>query len=356
MNAQALGELRRQKDAVQPLGLGPLTLANRVFLAPMSGVSDVPFRRLCRRFGAGLVVSEMIASGEYLKGDAESSLRALRDAPGVHAVQLAGRDPAVMGAAAERLADSGVDLIDINFGCPAKKVVGGLSGSALMREPALALAIIEAVVAGAGNVPVTVKMRLGWDRQSMNAPWLARRAEEAGVRMVTVHGRTRMDFYEGVADWAAIAEVRRAVGVPLVANGDLIDRDQIPQMLASSGADAVMVGRGCYGRPWLAGLMGESLDAETLSGMAFVDLVEEHYQAMLEHYGVKVGLRHARKHLGWYLDRLVAAGGFVSPDDRRAIMTGVEPDAVKRRIRVLFAGVSLEDVESAASRPIARAA
>ncbi|MBP0615188.1 tRNA dihydrouridine synthase DusB [Jiella mangrovi] len=348
--------MRRIKDVSRPLAVGELTLANRVLLAPMSGVSDVPLRRLARRFGAGLVVSEMVASGEYLKGVGETSLRALRDAPGIHAVQLAGREPAVMGEAAARLAGAGADLIDINFGCPAKKVVGGLSGSALMREPELALAIVEAVVAGAGDVPVTVKMRLGWDRSTMNAPWLASRAEDAGVRMITVHGRTRMEFYDGVADWRAIAAVRRQVRLPLVANGDLSSDDRLQEMLRSSGADAVMVGRGCYGRPWLPGLMARAIGLSDLARIDLSDFVVEHYEAMLSHYGSATGIRHSRKHLGWYLDRFAATGAPVPSCERKAVMTATNQDDVRRRLVRLFAGTTLADVELAATEVKAEAA
>lgn len=356
MIAQSLGVLQRRGDVSEPLRIGDRTLANRVLLAPMSGVSDAPFRCLANRFGAGLVVSEMVASGEYLRGVAESNLRALRAGNGIHAVQLAGREPEVMGEAAARLRDAGADIIDINFGCPAKKVVGGLSGSALMREPDLALAIVEAVVAGAGDVPVTVKMRLGWDRSSMNAAWLARRAEEAGVRMVTVHGRTRMDFYDGTADWRAIGEVREVIGVPLVANGDLVSSARLAEMLRSSGADAVMVGRGCYGRPWLAGLIAGAIGIADLARLDLADLVLEHYEAMLDHYGPATGIRHSRKHLGWYLDRFAAAGAFVPPSERKAIMTATDPNDVRRKIARLFAGTTLAAVETAAATPDAEAA
>lgn len=356
MIAQSLGVLGRKTDVSGPLEVGGRQLANRVLLAPMSGVSDVPFRRLARRFGAGLVVSEMVASGEYLKGVAESSLRALRDGNGTHAVQLAGRDTEVMGEAAARLAGSGADIIDINFGCPAKKVVGGLSGSALMREPELALAIVKAVVAGAGEVPVTVKMRLGWDRASMNAAWLASRAEAAGVRMVTVHGRTRMDFYDGVADWRAIRAVKAAVDIPLVANGDLVSLDLPPEMLGLSGADAVMVGRGAYGRPWLPGLMAGAISMDALQRVDLADLAGEHYDAMLAHYGPATGVRHARKHLGWYLDRHAATGAAVPLSERKAIMTENDHRVVQRRLRQLFAGTTAADLERAAAAPRLEAA
>nr|BAT29546.1 nitrogen regulation protein Nifr3 [Aurantimonas manganoxydans SI85-9A1] len=334
-----------QSRVRMPLHVGGHGLANRAFLAPLSGISDVPFRRLARRFGAGMVVSEMVASGEFVKGCEESALRAMRDGPGLHVVQLAGRDPAWMQRAAAQLADNGTDIIDINMGCPAKKVVGGLSGSALMREPELALRIVEATVAGAGGVPVTLKMRLGWDRESINAPELAAAAEAAGVAMITVHGRTRSDFYDGQADWPAIAAVRAAVSVPLVANGDLVSPEQITAMLAQSGADAVMVGRGSQGRPWLPGLLAGAIGEDELARLPLGDLVAEHYAAMLDHYGARVGVRHARKHLGWYLDRFIATTGPVPEADRMAVVAGHDPQAVLSVLRHLFAETRLLDVE-----------
>ncbi|MEF2550157.1 tRNA dihydrouridine synthase DusB [Aurantimonas sp. A2-1-M11] len=331
--------------------MGNHVLGNHVLLAPLSGISDVPFRRLARRFGAGMVVSEMVASGEFVKGCDESALRAMRDGPGLHVVQLAGRDPAWMGRAAAQLADSGTDVIDINMGCPAKKVVGGLSGSALMREPELALRIVEATVAGAGSVPVTLKMRLGWDRQSMNAPELAAAAQAAGVAMITVHGRTRSDFYEGEADWQAIAAVREAVSVPLVANGDLVAGGQLASMLSQSGADAVMIGRGAQGRPWLPGLMAGAIGADHLARQSLGDFVAEHYEAMLDHYGSRTGVRHARKHLGWYLDRFAHAFGPVPKADRLAVMSGQDPKTVLTLLRRLLADTRLLDVEPNLASP-----
>ncbi|MCB8838530.1 tRNA dihydrouridine synthase DusB [Aurantimonas sp. VKM B-3413] len=349
MDAQSLGEVAPSAPVGQPWSVAGLTLPNRALLAPLSGISDVPFRRLARRFRAGLVVSEMIASGEFVKGDAEAAKRAMADGSGLHAVQLAGRDPTWMRAAAERLAGEGADLIDINFGCPAKKVVGGLSGSALMREPDLALSLVEATVAGAGKVPVTVKMRLGWDRSSMNAPEIARRAEAAGVRMITVHGRTRADFYDGIADWAAIAAVVGAVELPVVANGDLVDPEQLPRMLDRSRANAVMIGRGSQGRPWLPGLLAGAIGRKDLAAITLADLVEEHYGAMLSHYGEGVGRRHARKHLGWYLDRFAGAVAPIAGPERAAVMTGRDPRSVIRQLRHLFGEASLADVEPAFS-------
>jgi tRNA-dihydrouridine synthase B len=327
--------------------VGSVQIRNRVFLAPLSGITDVPFRRLARQFGAGLVFSEMVASGELLRGSIESRRRAMADGDGIHAVQLAGREPGAMGKAARLLASEGADLIDINFGCPAKKVVGGLSGSALMREPDLALRIVEATVAGAGNVPVSVKMRLGWDAASINAPVLARGAEEAGARMVTVHGRTRDQFFEGEADWHAVADVREAIDAPLVVNGDIAEPETVHHARAASGADAAMIGRGACGRPWLPGLAAGAISIETLSGIDAGEFVAAHYDAMLSHYGEVAGLRHARKHLGWYLDRAAPRIGNDVTAARAALMRMADPAAVTAAILSLLGGLSLADLETA---------
>ena len=346
-NAHAVGFGGRRTKYGRGLLLGALHLPNTVFLAPLSGISDVPFRKIARRFGAGLVVSEMVASQEFVRGDNESALRAMRDGEGLHVVQLAGRDPVWMKAAAERLAVLGADVIDINMGCPAKKVVGGSSGSALMREPDLALRLIDATVAGAGAIPVTLKMRLGWDSASINAPELALRAEGAGVRMITVHGRTRQQFYEGKADWEAIAAVKRAVRIPVVANGDLTEKAQEHAMRAASRADVVMIGRGACGRPWLPGLMAGVVRLSELSRIGFADLVNEHYEDMLAHYGSAIGLRHARKHLGWYLERFAAATGADISADRATILSASTPSLATETMRGLFADLSVADVEDA---------
>ncbi|MDP3898623.1 MAG: tRNA dihydrouridine synthase DusB [Mesorhizobium sp.] len=319
----------------EPLHIGGVRLRNRVFLAPLSGITDRPFRDRAYAHGAGLVVSEMVASNELAKGSAESARRIRQAGNGPHMVQLAGRDARWMAEGARIAAGEGADIIDINMGCPAKKVTGGYCGSALMREPDHAVRLIEAVV-GAVDVPVTVKMRLGWDDTSLNAPELARRAEQAGVRMVTVHGRTRCQFYAGKADWLAIAAVRAAISVPLVANGDGRSAHDAAAMLARSGADAVMIGRGHYGAPWLAGeIAGQDGEPAPDSPDTLAAYVVAHYQDMLSFYGREPGLRQARKHLGWYLDRHAPE----TPDAlRAAVMTGTDPVLVTQALLAAFSG------------------
>ena len=321
-----------------PLRLGGLTIGNRVFLAPMSGITDEPFRARAVAHGAGLVVSEMVASGELARGRRNSALRIRRPDVPVHVVQLAGREAHWMAEGARIAAGEGADIIDINMGCPAKKVTGGYCGSALMREPDHALSLIEAVVEAAG-VPVTVKMRLGWDEDALNAPEIARRAEAAGVAMVTVHGRTRRQLYRGRADWRAIARVKEAVSIPVVANGDVESLADAVEMLAQSGADAAMVGRGHYGAPWLAGAIAAEAAGKRAAGVpdtseAVCNYVTAHYEDMLIFYGTGQGMRHARKHLGWYLDRHAP---WTAPELRRAIMTSTEPGAVVATLRGAFA-------------------
>ena len=293
--------------------IGAHQLNSPVLLAPMSGVTDLPFRRLVAGSGAGMVVSEMVASEELVKARPDVVRRASGSgklSPMV--VQLAGREPRWMAEGAKLAQDCGADIIDINMGCPAKQVTTGLSGSALMRDLDHALTLIEATV-NAVEIPVTLKMRLGWDDRSRNAPELAARAERAGVRMITVHGRTRCQFYKGTADWQAIAEVKAATRLAVIANGDIVDFASAREALDQSGANGVMIGRGAYGRPWLLAQISHFLETgQRLPAPGLADqfaLVKQHYADMIDHYGLRLGLRVARKHLGWYLEAAVETAG-----------------------------------------------
>ncbi len=290
--------------------IGPIKTRNRVFLAPLSGVTDEPFRAVAHEFGAGLVVSEMVASEELVRARPDMVRRAKgADKLKPFVIQLAGREARWMSEGAKVAQGLGADIIDINMGCPAKQVTGGLSGSALMRDLDHALTLVEATVQ-ATSVPVTLKMRLGWDSATINAPELAQRAEAAGVQMITVHGRTRCQFYGGKADWRAIRAVRDAIKIPLIANGDGSSVEDARAMLAASGADGVMIGRGAYGRPWWPGVIANQLEPgtgiEEPTLQSEMNIVAGHHEETLITYGAELGNRTARKHLGWTIMRLEA--------------------------------------------------
>lgn len=314
------------------------TFASRALLAPMSGITDIVMRRIAARFGAGLVVSEMVASDEFVRGSEEARLRAEGAGISPHVVQLAGCDPRWLGEAARLAEANGAAIVDINMGCPAKKVTGGWAGSALMRDLDHAVSLVEAAVA-AVKVPVTVKMRLGWDDASRNAPELARRAVASGARLITVHGRTRQQFYKGVADWAAIRAVRDAGDFPLVANGDIHSLADARICLAQSGADLVMVGRAALGRPWLVGAIGAGLDGRAVPELTLPQkhaVAREHYEGLLSLMGKATGVRHARKHLAAYADEAIISGGAADPERRRVLLTTTEPDCAIAALDGLF--------------------
>jgi nifR3 family TIM-barrel protein len=326
----------------KPLKIGDIQVANRVLLAPMSGITDAPFRRLAARLGAGLVVSEMTASDDLARGRPISRLRCEAAGIGPHVVQLAGCERHWMAEGARIAEAAGADIVDINMGCPARHVTGGQSGSALMRDLDHAVSLIEATIS-AVKVPVTLKMRLGWDDRTRNAPELARRAEASGVQMIAVHGRTRCQFYKGDADWGAIGAVKDAISIPLVVNGDITSYETALSALEESGADAVMVGRGVQGKPWLPGQIGRRLDGGAMEAAPALAQQLAYARALHDeicgHYGLRIGLRHARKHLGWALD-VAAHAGRVPAEKlkawRQRILTSEDPGSVHQALGEAF--------------------
>jgi nifR3 family TIM-barrel protein len=331
-------------DHDQNIGNSAPNAAVPVALAPLSGVSDVAFRRIARRWGADSVVTEMVAAHEYVRGSQEARLRAEGFGIAPHVVQLVGREPGSMAEGAKLAEASGADVIDINMGCPAKKVTGGLCGSALMREAELAITIVAAVVA-AVRLPVTLKMRLGWDTATMNAPELAWRAAEVGVQAVTIHGRTRQQFYTGTADWTAVGTVVRAVDLPVTANGDIVSVETARTCLAQSGAAGLMVGRAAVGQPWLVGSIAAALRNAPWSPPGREErasIAVEHYEALLALYGLRMGTRHARKHLAAYADRAREYGFRVADAERLELVTAEEPARVMRLLSGLYAERHME--------------
>ncbi|MBX9618478.1 MAG: tRNA dihydrouridine synthase DusB [Hyphomicrobiales bacterium] len=321
------------------LKIGGIALAGRVLLAPMAGVTDAPFRKLAMRFGASAVVAEMVASGEMLQQTTAVRRKISAGGAGIKIIQLAGCDAASLAGAARLAEGEGADIIDINMGCPAKRVINGWAGAALMREPDQALRLLEAVIAAVA-IPVTVKMRLGWDDASRNAPLIARRAAEAGAAALTVHGRTRAQFYQGQADWLAVGAVKAAVSVPVIVNGDISDVESARNALALSNADGVMIGRAAIGQPWLLGNIARQLAGREGAGVQPTAdeirlIMRAHYDDSLAHHGTVLGGRIVRKHLAAYVNRLFHRDD-IAGDVRQRLLSADDPAGVQQAIDDLF--------------------
>lgn len=332
----------RRETSYPALRIGPHELPNRVILAPMAGITDAPFRRVAVRYGAGLAVSEMVASAALMEGRPEMVLKAEGRGMGLHAVQLAGNDPFWMGEAARLAESAGAAIVDINMGCPSKRVITGAAGAALLRDLPLARRIIAAV-RKAVRIPVTLKTRLGWDDGAPTAVILAQMAEAEGVAMVTIHGRTRCQFYDGRADWRAIRAVKDALAIPVIANGDVTRPEHAPAIRAASGADGVMIGRGAQGRPWFPGQAARALAGRPVppdpSAAEQRDVLLELYDGWLGHYGTALGMRQARKHIGWALEaagRGTAHGADFVARWRRPLLTEDDPAKVAAGIRAAY--------------------
>jgi len=329
---------KNMQNVLKPITIGKHTFPNNAFLAPLSGITDKSFRTIAARFGAGMVVSEMIASAALTNGHADMARRLGKPEGLPHIIQLAGCEGEWMAEGARISEGSGADIIDINMGCPSKRVTNGYAGSALMRVPDKAQELVEAVV-GATNLPVTLKMRLGWNDDSLNAPEIAKMAENAGVSLITIHGRTRQQFYKDTARWAPIEAVVDAVDIPVVANGDIVSLDAANDALNLSKANAVMIGRGAQGQPWIVGQIGEALNGnaypETPSLSVQEETVLEHYSMMMDEYGPALGVRCARKHLNWYFD-ILSEQFEISSVLRSSMMTEGDASKVPAMIKSVF--------------------
>jgi len=322
--------------SLKKIQIGKHNLQNNAFLAPMAGITDASFRKLATRFGAGMVVSEMIASASLAAGQPEMLRRIRASSDDPHIVQLSGNQARWLELGAKMAADAGADIIDINMGCPSKKVTNGLAGAGLMREPEKALRLIETIVSST-DLPVTLKMRLGWDENSINAAQIATSAVNAGVKMITVHGRTRQQFYRGKANWRLVRPVVEAIEVPVVVNGDIVDATSAKEALAQSCASAVMIGRAIYGQPWLIGQIGNALAGKkpinAPTGDDLLELIKTHYEMMLSEYGEHLGVLGARKHLVWYFD---AANIKIDKQQSRSLLTNTNPKQVIIMIEQIF--------------------